>query len=302
MPKAKRVHIDDVEPDNFWRYPRSQTYPHVKTVSQAANPTTNIFQPPTNEPPAKPVCIKNLKPKDSLNIRVTVPAGQSLQDANFPKTFEFNQHDFNIISEVRVIVDPSGVYNVVNPEIVTVNGAETVIGPGYYDIAALMADLDGVIPTNGQYAFYFFPAHELLFPANSIIAQILGYPPNPEAFAVNANPYMQAGDPLTYPNPATSFPGQTMIDLSFGLNLLNVRCSLTNSANTFGNNYLTTVPISPLQIGQLISQNSYISKPIVRSFVSSVLIELFDRDEDPFKIQTPVIVMLQIDVYSREDN
>ena len=292
--RSKRKNISQSDGDSFWRSSASHYGPLPLDVP---NQSLEITKP---EPPS--FIIKNIKPKKSLLLTITVPKNTSFVDQNFPKVYEFDQNDNNLITEVTTIIDTVGIYNVQKTEILVFNDiAIPVIAvvPGYYDIDELEAKCRCNIPKKGPSARYAFLSYDTTFPANSRLAVILGFattsPLTP--LTIQANPNVPPvdladGDPLP-------FVFQNLVDISYGYNLLFVKCNLIDAANSFGNNYISTSLISATDFGELVAIKNYVNKPIITPYVSSVYIQLYDRDGDAYKINSDVQIIINIDIYDK---
>ncbi len=232
------------------------------------------------------VSVINSRPKDSLNLYIIIPPNTSFEQKIYPKTFVFFPNNFNVISNVKCIIDTAGIYNISNAELVTINGVDVRIEPGYYSAQDLETLLLVRIPISGPNSGRTTNGGtQLVFKNdNSIIPILLGYvlQTQPSGFIVTPN------EKSTY-----------IADLTNGFDTLNIKCNLINSANAFGNNYVATFVVNPPSIGEIIEVNETCQKPIILTEVSTILIEIYDKYNNPYLISSNLDIIFTIDIYDK---
>jgi hypothetical protein len=222
--------------------------------------------------------VSNLYPFESITLPVTVPANVYSYDYVLPKSVNLDDHNFNIISRVFTSIDTAGLSNVTETEVVSVNSIDITINPGYYNRHDLTTLLNVNIPISGAYSFYTVNTFTMSFVDNSQIALILGY--------VNK---LSPGFAIS-PNTRASH----VINITKGLDVCNILCSLTSQASSFGTNWLISTPITVELIGLVNSYQIVCAKPIITTNFNVITFSLYDKAGIPVRYNTELTITLTL--------
>lgn len=233
--------------------------------------------------------ITNLLPKDSINLAITIPTQQSTATVQYPKGHVFENNDFNILSGIRGIVEIGGIYNIKQTEIVTLSSVPITINPGFYNVTAIEAILPGItILGPGENSSHSSTGTQtIIFNPESIIAVILG-------FSLNTPTTVLSFSPGTISPYITNF--------AVGYQTLNIKCNFNAIANTFGNNYIANIILAPNAregFNQLVPFNYSVLKPITIQNINVLTIDIYDANDRPYVLQSPLTLFFDIDIYDK---
>lgn len=222
--------------------------------------------------------VTNLYPFESITLPVTVPANVFSYDYVLPKSVNLDDHNFNIISRVFTSIDTAGLTNITQTEIVNVNSVDVVINPGYYNRNDLITLLNVNIPISGAYSFYAVNTFTMTFQNDSQMALILGY--------------VNTLSPSFTISPSTR--ASHVINITKGLDVCNILCSLTSQASSFGTNWLISTPITVDLIGLVNSYQIVCAKPIITNNFNVITFSLYDKAGQPIRYNTELTITLTL--------
>ena len=124
--------------------------------------------------------VENLWPIYRLSINTTFKADDSrigYKTQYFSKSLSFPSFANHsvIIDRVRVIVDTSGIHNIISAQSFMKNGTLTTIGPGYYSTSILSTITGCTIPSEGLNSYQAVTTIPLDLTNSTYLQNILGF-------------------------------------------------------------------------------------------------------------------------------